>query len=225
MIQSSSIDPKIRYKLEKIHENMLKWGKVNLRDFPWRKTKDPYKILIAELMLHRTKANQVKDVYANFTEKYPDFCSICEVSPEIISTELKTLGLYWRAELIYNLSCSICKDLHGEIPSKKDELIKLPGIGSYIASAFLCLTYGCPEPLLDTNTVRIIGRIFEFDINDSSRRSKKFDTIMRELVVLGECKDFSLSMIDFAQAICRPTEPLCIECPISNLCLFFERRQ
>lgn len=224
MICPSSDINSQEYKLKIIHEKMLKWSIVNLRDFPWRKTRDPYKILIAEIMLHRTQANQVKEIYNSFVGKYPNFCSICDCSPENITSELKTLGLNWRSNLIYKLSCMICKRLNSEIPLKKDELIELPGVGPYIASAFLCLAYNKPEPMLDTNTVRIIGRIFNFHINDYSRRSKNFEIIMQELIDLGNCRDVSLAMIDFAQAICRPTDPLCSECPIGNICFFKETK-
>jgi A/G-specific adenine glycosylase len=219
---SSNADSQKEYKLKIVHKKMLEWGMANLRDFPWRKTRDPYKILIAEIMLHRTQANQVEEIYNNFVERYPNFCSICDSTPDDITWELKTLGLNWRSNLIYKLSCIICKRVNGEIPLKKDELIELPGIGPYIASAFLCLVYNKPEPMLDTNTVRIIGRIFGLKINDYSRRNKKFEIIMQALIDLGNCRDVSLTMIDFAQAICRPTYPFCSECPIRDTCIFYK---
>lgn len=212
----------IQFKIKKIHEIIIKWGMCHLRDFPWRKTKNPYKILIAEIMLHRTQANQVKEIYEDFIIEYPDFCSICRTDPDIISFELEKLGLHWRAKLLYKLSCKICEEFDGNIPTKKNDLIQLPGIGHYIASAFLCFAYNQPYPLLDTNTIRILGRVFGLKITDSSRRSKQYENLMYSFLSSGNCKKFSLSLIDFGNSVCTPRTPLCDECPINQFCCFLK---
>lgn len=204
-----------------IHSKVLEWGQTNLRHFPWRITSNPYEILIAEIMLHRTRALQVEKVYQPFIKKYQDFVSICKSDQKIILNEIAYLGLVWRAELLHDLSCSIVKNYNGKIPVEKEELLNLPGIGPYIASAFLCFAYGKPEPLLDTNTVRVIGRIFGLKITDSSRRKKNFRDIMQNLVKNGECRNFSLSLIDFADALCKTNNPLCEKCFLKDICYFF----
>lgn len=209
------------YKYKKVHKIILNWGRHNLRDFPWRKTSNPYKILLAEIMLHRTGASQVERVYESFLHKYPDLNSICGAGIEKIISDLSGLGLRWRAKLLYNMACIITKN-HGNIPSNKKELMELPGIGHYISSAVVCFAFEKPEPILDTNTVRVIGRVSGLKITDSSRRSKKFEKIMFNMVNFGECKLFSLSLIDFAEAICKPRDPLCPQCPINDLCIYYE---
>lgn len=171
-------------------------------------------------MLHRTNALQVEKIFINFVTKYPDFRSICDAGQKTILKDLAFLGLKWRSELLYKVSCELTLNYDGHIPLDKNELLKLPGIGPYISSAFLCFAYNLPEPMLDTNTVRIIGRIFGLKINDSSRRSKIFEKIMENLVKLGNCKDFSLSLIDFAEAVCKPHKPLCNECILNDLCQY-----
>lgn len=208
------------YKVEKVHKVILNWGTNNLREFPWRKTSDPYKILLAEIMLHRTRASQVERVYKSFLNKYPDLDSICDAGIDKIISDLSGLGLQWRAELLYNMACVITKN-HGNVPSNKKELMKLPGIGHYISSAVICFAFEKPEPLLDTNTVRVIGRVFGLKITDSSRRSKKFEKIMFNMVNFGECRLFSLSLIDFADAICK-LDPLCLICPVNSLCNYYD---
>lgn len=208
-------------KLVLIHEKILEWGDDNLRDFLWRRTSNPYEIIIAEIMLHRTKASQVEPVYKNFIKKYSSFKEICYADEEEIIADIATLGLKWRIKSLRDMSCYLSNKYDGDVPHKKRELLELPGVGPYIASAVLCFAYDLPEPLLDTNTVRVIGRLFDLTITDSSRRSKKFENIMRNLVDLGTCKKFSLSLIDFAGAICRSIDPLCPECPINNLCSFY----
>lgn len=210
------------YKSEKVHKIILNWGRDNLRDFPWRKTSDPYKILIAEIMLHRTRALQVERIYELFLLKYPDFNSICDAEIETIISELSGLGLHWRAKLLHNLACNLIKNYNGIIPSIKEELMEFSGIGNYIASAVVCFAFEKPEPILDTNTVRVIGRVFGLKITDSSRRSKIFEEKMFKMVNLGNCKYFSLSLIDFAEAICKPKVPLCYVCPINDLCDYYK---
>lgn len=192
-----------------------------MRPFPWRVTCSPYKILIAEIMLHRTRAQQAEKVYKSFIKKYSDFNSICNSDKEVILNEIAPLGLLWRAELLYDLSCLIVKKYNGKIPKGKEQLLNLPGIGPYISSAFLCFTYGIAEPLLDTNTVRVIGRLFGIQITDSSRRKKNFREIMQRMVNYGECKMFSLSLIDFADAICKPKDPICEKCLLNDICCFY----
>src|SRR5450756_2226759 len=87
--------------VEEIRSEILEWGDKNLRDFPWRNTHDPYKIIIAEIMLHRTNADQVKPVYEKFIEDFPDFSSIVRAGSKNIGTEIQSLGLFWRSDLLY----------------------------------------------------------------------------------------------------------------------------
>lgn len=180
--------------------------------------------MIAEIMLHRTRASQVEPVYIKFVNKYPDFNSICICDPHEIFLDLEELGLKWRAELLYKLACEIKDKYKGQIPREKEGLLKLPGIGPYIASAVMCFAYGVPEPLLDTNTVRIVGRVFGLKINDSSRRNKVFESIMSDLSYPNDLKHFLFSLIDFSAIICKSKNPECNICPINDICCFYKEK-
>lgn len=209
----------------RVWTEILKWGRKNMREYPWRNTRDAYKIIIAEVMLHRTQADQVKDIYEAFIEKYPDFISIVKAGPENIKSELYSLGLQWRSDLIYRMAEEVVEKYGGFLPLNRMKLMELPGVGHYIASAVLCFGYNLPEPVLDTNTVRVIGRIFGIKTTDSSRRSKKFEKIMRDLVSCGESRRFSLSLIDFAARICiSGNDPICDICSMNNICCFYGKR-
>ena len=210
-------------KIKIIRTELLIWGKQNLRKFPWRETSDPYKIIVAEVMLHRTKADQVKDVYEEFILRYPDFESIVRAGREAIKADLKSLGLFWRADLLYDMARYIVEEYGGKLPQNKKKLMAMPGIGNYISAAILCLGYNLPEPMLDTNTVRVLGRVFGLKITDSSRRSKHFSGIMHDLVDFWDPKTVSLALIDFANAVCIPGEkPRCEICRLRDICIFFE---
>lgn len=173
-------------------------------------------------MLHRTNAKQVEEVYIKFLKKYPNFNEICNVELDEIIKDLFSLGLIWRANNLYKVACIIIKEYDGNIPTEKNELLKLPGIGEYIASSFLCFAYNKPEAMLDTNIIRVIGRVYGLEISDSSRRNRKFNDIMKQLLKFGSCKLFSLSLIDFANAICKSRSPLCNICSLCSICNYYK---
>ena len=211
-----------RNVVRRICTEILEWGKGNMRNYPWRNTQDGYRILIAEIMLHRTKADQVKEIYEVFIEKFPDLMSIVDAGSESIKSELYSLGLSWRANLLYRMAEEVVKKYNGVLPLNRMKLMELPGVGHYIASAVLCFGYNLPEPILDTNTVRVIGRVFGIKITDSSRRSKKFEKIVYDLVACGEPRRFSLSLIDFAAMVCSSgNNPKCDICPLKDICCFY----
>lgn len=214
-----------RNTVEEIRSRIMEWGNKNLREFPWRNTRDSYKIIIAEIMLHRTNAYQVKAVYEKFVEDFPDFESIIRAGSEKIMVEMRSLGLFWRFEFLYRLAEEVVEKYNGTLPLEKKKLMELPGVGHYIASAILCFGYNRPEPLLDTNTVRVIGRIFGIKVTDSSRRNKKFYKIMQDIVLCEEPKKLSLSMIDFAALVCTAKDPKHDLCPVRNICCFYKKRQ
>jgi A/G-specific adenine glycosylase len=128
--------------------------------------------------------------------------------------------LAWRSNSLYSLSEIVIKKHDGTLPLDKDILLSLSAVGNYIALAVICFSTGIPEPILDTNTVRIIGRIFNLKINDSSRRNMKFEKIMWKLVEQSDPEIFLFSMIDFGAKICTSQKPKCGLCPVNDICCF-----
>jgi A/G-specific adenine glycosylase len=100
-------------------EVLIGWGRMNFRAFPWRFTDDPYCILMAEVMLHRTQARQVVHVYERFIEKYPDLYSLAKASEEELNTALYSLGLHWRVRLIYEMAAELVDRYRGKIPDSR----------------------------------------------------------------------------------------------------------
>ena len=210
--------------IKKIQGELLKWGEKKIRNYPWRNTGDPYRVIVAEIMLQRTGADQVKKIYDKFIEKFPDFRSVVVAGQDRLRSELRPLGLLWRADLLYRMAQEVVGKYGGVLPLNRDELMKLPGIGHYIASALLCSLCNIPEPVLDTNTVRVIGRIFGIEVTDSSRRSKKFEKIMRDMIDCVEPRKFFLSIIDFAATVCTADDPKCKTCSLNDICSFYRVR-
>ncbi len=195
------------------------WNRGGKRNFPWRMTNDPYQILISEIMLHRTKAIQVVPVFNEFVKKYKDISSIENSTDAELHLILHPLGLYWRTGLIKSMATKIVKEQNGKIPFEYNELISLPGVSDYIASATRCFAFGTREILLDTNIVRIIGRIFGLEIDDTSRRSKLFRDLLNGIVPERNSREFNYALIDFASKVCLP-DPLDSICPFTVYCNF-----
>lgn len=132
-------------EIYKFRNCLLNWFENKKRDYPWRKTDDPFRLLIAEIMLRRTNADQVKNVYIDFFKKYPDSYSISKADKKDIEEILYPLGLRWRVPSIISVARQIQEKYNGKVPQTRDELIKLPGVGDYVAGAVLSIAFNKKE--------------------------------------------------------------------------------
>jgi A/G-specific adenine glycosylase len=205
---------------QKFDKALLNWWRQNGRRFPWRETGNAYHILVSEVMLHRTKADQVVPVYTAFVTKYPTVNRLRDAPAREVKQALRPLGLRWRTALVRKMSEHVMNQFGGEIPEARDELESLPGVGPYIASAVRCFAFGHAEPLLDTNTVRIVGRVWGRGYSDGSRRSKEFRDLASSLIDRRRPREFSYAMLDLGATLCRPVEPRCERCPMLKLCRY-----
>lgn len=207
-------------KLENFTITLLDWWNPIRFDYPWRKTSDPYKVLISELMLRKTTRKQVKRIFKEFFLKYPTVKALFVADIESIKDTIKSLGMqHTRAIALKKLAEIVVKEYDGKIPRKRQLLEKLPGVGLYTANAVLCLVYGKDVPLLDTNTARVLKRVFSLK---SSRKRFRDDPEMWNAVSLlipkGGARNFNLAILDFAATICLPTKPRCAICPVLRIC-------
>ena len=205
-------------------KKLLEWWGTNRRVFPWRGTLDPYRILVGEILLHRTKANQVVPVYNRFIEKFPTIVELANALFVEIRETVYSLGLLWRTEALHKMAQDIVTKFEGKIPVEREKLESLPGISHYTASALRCFAYGYPEVLLDTNTVRIVGRVFGTKVSDSSRRSRTFQRLYESILDKENPGGFNYAMLDLGALVCLPSEPLCNNCPIIQMCIFGSSR-
>jgi A/G-specific adenine glycosylase len=203
-------------------ETLLLWWSTNKRHFPWRETNNAYDILVAEILLHRTKAAQVAKLYPEFLSAFPTPRSLADGAPDTIEKILKPLGLHWRTKLIHYMSKEIIEKFNGKIPQEKNLLISLPGVSDYISSAVMCFAYNYNVPLLDTNTVRVIGRFLGIKINDGSRRNNQFRKAYSQLFDQTKAtpREFAFAIIDFAALVCLPLTPLCNKCVVGSNCMY-----
>lgn len=209
---------KSKQDIQQIVKALIDWGELNYRNFPWRSAANKFHAIVAEIMLQRTKAEQVLVVYNNFVAEYKTAEDVCSASPEKIIELLRSLGLNWRAKKLLEFSSEI--NSRGLIPDKFNELTKLPAVGQYVASAFLSLHQNQRHSLIDANTVRIWGRIFGFETNYETRRKKWFKELVDTITPAENFRKFNYALLDFSNFVCAK-KPLCEKCPISKWCNYF----
>jgi A/G-specific adenine glycosylase len=212
----------MRRKTERaVADLLLEWFRRHGRDYPWRKEMDPYRVLIAEIMLQRTKADQVMPVYQLFLRKFPDPRALADANSEEIEGVFAMLGLKWRARKVRELARVLTSQYNGRVPCSREELLSLPGVGEYVADAVLCFAYGMEVAVIDANVCRVIGRVFGVKPRGEARRDSRFRQIARRLVPPKEARKFNWAILDFAAIICTPQNPKCDQCPLQGLCSFY----
>jgi A/G-specific adenine glycosylase len=216
-------DPILKaFPVSKMRRDLLRWWDYRKRYYPWRETQDPYKVLVAEILLHRTKANQVMPLYESFVQHFPDIGTLVQSSPTELAELFHSAGLHWRWKLLHAMSVELETKFNGQIPEDFVQLISLPGVSHYIASAVRCFAFNQPDAILDTNTVRVSGRLLGLPINDSSRRNTRFRAILQSLIDPRHPREFNFALIDLAAITCRTRSPCQGECPLRCYCHFYK---
>ncbi len=206
--------------LSQYHKRLTLWGQANFRAFPWRTTRNPYCVFIAEVLLHRTQVKQVFPVYSEFILRYTSPQALCRASVSEVQACLKGLGLTWRVELLIAAIEEVVCGYGGHFPQDRKSLENLPGVGHYIASCVLCFAYGKPVAVVDTNTVRVISRVVGFQLKDGLRRNKSFHRLANRLIDSINPRKYNFALFDLAHTHCKQRYPLCETCPIRALCVY-----
>jgi A/G-specific adenine glycosylase len=201
-------------------ERLLTWWASNKREYAWRRTTDPYHLLVAEVLLHRTRADQVLPLYLKVLQEYPTIADLARAQVADVRKLLESAGLVWRVDMLVECARAIEERFGGEVPGEMSDLESLPGIGHYKASAIRCFAFGYPDAIVDTNTVRIASRLLGFHTNDSSRRSPTVRQLIQDLLDPAETRSLNLALLDFGALICRSARPLCEECPLADMCAY-----
>jgi A/G-specific adenine glycosylase len=209
-------------KKELFIDTLLEWHKRNCRDFPWRRLSDPYKILISEILLQKTRAENVVAVFNRFVTKYPNAEKLSTASFSELKSEIEILGLHTqRATKLQKLAKILVEKYNGTVPNNKKELLELPGIGIYVANAVLCFAFGYDVPLLDTNIGRIIERVFTVKVAGEERKKHKVWEMIAEFVPEGKAREYNYSLIDFGALVCTARNPRHNLCQLTEICDYY----
>ena len=208
-------EPSSVYSITSIGDQLRKWHIDNDRAFGWRRQRDPWTTLLAEVCLHRTRAEQVADIF-------PSLCKLAPSPGALLKNEKKArsllshLGLNWRIDTLFNLTDNLIEKYEGAVPDSYHELIRLPGVGDYVASAVLCFAYDQPATLIDTNTNRITRR---FIGQDKMSPWELRLAMYQQMAKPGQPDaEFNYSLIDLGASVCKPHRPKCEVCPIKYQC-------
>lgn len=208
-------------KVTYLRRKLLEWWRLNKRSFPWRETDDPYKLLIAEIMLQRTKAKQVKSVYKNFFKEFSNPEEVIKSSRKKLKCILKPLGLNKRVNYIIDSSKDLVNKHSGEVPSNRDKLMELKGVGQYVAGITLAVGYHKKEWAVDSNIKRIFNRFFSLEESAFEKSKDANIKIAKSYTNTTKPKQSQLSIIDFGAKVCKPKNPKCKNCTLKRKCDFY----
>lgn len=209
-----------REKIRSFQKALLAWYARNKRRFAWRmKKRTAFEILIAEIMLRKTDAAKVAQVYTSFIDRYPNPLVLSKADESNLRNEIRLLGIADRARLLRLLAQRLVNQNMGRVPRDFSTLTELPGVGPYTANAVLCFASGKNVALVDTNTIRVLGRVFSF-------RSKKLRArddpgvwaFATSLVPAGKSISYNRAVLDLAALLCTYRNPHCPACPLRNIC-------
>lgn len=204
---------------------ILMWYGVNKRNFLWRVTKDPYKILISEFLLQKTDAQKVENLYQKFIGKYPSIYHLYQSKPDEINKLIKSIGLHYRSQRLKKTAEQIVENFNGSVPDKKEELLSLPGVGEYISNAILCFAFNEKVPIVDTNVLRVYERFFNIkSFKSRARTDKEIWKFAESILPEKGYIEYNYALLDFASIVCKAKKPICDNCTLNNICAFYKNK-
>jgi A/G-specific adenine glycosylase len=207
-------------RLTAFQRALLGWYASCARDLPWRKTRDPYRIWVSEIMLQQTRVAAVLPFYLRFIERFPTPAALAETPLEEVLPFWSGLGYYRRIRHLHQAAVFLVKENSGRVPDSRDQLLALPGIGLYTAGAILSLAYGQAEPVLDGNVQRVYCRLLAIDRNPNhSPIQKQLWNLARHMLPDKQSGDFNQSLMELGATLCSPQDPDCRRCPVQRYCL------
>ena len=209
------------YQEQTLRDKLVEWYRSEGRSYPWRFKRDPWTTLLAEVCLHRTRADQVAGLFEKLTElaDSPDdlLRNRCEVSDL-----LSHLGLNWRVDRLFEMTQQLSEDRSGQVPDSYAELMHLPGVGDYVASSVLCFAYGQSTTLIDTNTSRIVRR---YTGRDDLPVWEQRLTLHNLAKPMGADSEWNYALLDLGALVCKAQKPNCNVCPVSDTCAKWQADQ
>lgn len=202
---------------------LLRWYHRHKRGLPWRKTHDPYKIWVSEIMLQQTTVSTVIPRYERWVEVFPDILSLARASSRKVLKEWEGLGYYNRARNLHASAKIMCLEHHGRIP--RDPLIvrKLPGFGPYTTGAVLSIAYQERIPIIDANVRRVIMRVLALPGKADTKQDKRIYQFLEDVMPSRSAGNFNQALMELGALICDQRKPLCLQCPLKSLCLTYHK--
>lgn len=202
-------------------EALAEWFGKNGRDYPWRRTRNPYAILISEVMLQQTQIATVlgKNYYTRFLETFPDVESLAAADDERLLKAWEGLGYYRRVRMLRETARAVIAEHGGRFPTELTALVKLPGIGRYTAGALRAFASDLPAAVVDGNVARVISRLMDYSgpVDDTAGQKQIWEWA-EALADPQRARIYNSALMELGQTICRPGVPDCLACPVASFC-------
>ena len=200
------------------------WYRQNGRDLPWRRTRDAYKIWLSEIILQQTRVEQGRDYWHRFVEHYPRVDDLAQAAEDEVMRLWQGLGYYSRARNLHKAAKQAVAD--GHFPRNYDELLTLPGVGRYTAAAVASFAYGEARAVVDGNVYRVLARHAGIATPiDSTQGAREFAQMAQARLDERQPALYNQAVMDFGALICKPSSPLCTQCPVADTCVALATRQ
>ena len=215
---------------QRFRRAILSWYRRNGRDLPWRRTSDPYHILVSEVMLQQTQVDRVVPKYHEWLDKYPSLQALASATEDEVSQTWRPLGYNIRPRRLHAIARESVARYGGQLPSDHQTLLSFKGIGAYTAGAIRSFAFRERAAILDTNVARVLFRVFVRRGDPKSHAMKKHLWAVSEaLVPRKHVFDFNQALMDFGAMVCVARKPKCIDCPMAKDCrsrtIFARERQ
>ncbi len=207
-------------------QRVERWFKSAARDLPWRRERTPYGTLVSEAMLQQTQVSRVAPIWVAFMKNFPTIRALGRASEDSVVEAWRGLGYYRRARQLHRAARIVCDLHHAKVPSSKEELLALPGIGPYCAGAIGSIAFGMREPIVDGNVARVLMRLHGRNVDRESpvgsrwvwQRAREYVDESREPGAANE------GLMELGATLCTPVNPRCAECPLQSSCVAREQR-
>jgi A/G-specific adenine glycosylase len=216
-----------------LRSRLLGWYDRDRRDLPWRRDRDPYRVLVSELMLQQTRVDVVVPYFERWTDRWPDFASLAAASEDEVLAAWSGLGYYRRARALLAIARTVVGEMDGRLPEDPDALRALPGIGPYTSAAVASIAFDRPVPVVDGNVERVLCRLLCDRREASAERKRCVHEAARRLVT-GltrddpqaveppeglRAADWNQALMELGATICTPAAPACVDCPWARTCV------
>jgi A/G-specific adenine glycosylase len=206
--------------------SLLRWFRRHGRDLPWRRTRDPYHIIVSEFMLQQTQVSRVEAYYHRFLERYPTIESLASAPAAMVRESWDGLGYYRRATNLHRLAQDVVRDRSGVIPADPAELRRLPGVGRYTAGAVASFAFELPAAAVDTNVARVLRRAFHPCTPGKALAQRIWQTAERIVPRSGKSAwAFNQAIMELGALVCTARVARCDVCPVRSACATGKKRE
>jgi len=206
-------------------EALVAWGRENARFFPWRAVREPFALLVGEMLLRKTTARQVSKVYCPLMAHYETPEKLANARPEDLQAILRPLGLAnQRSAALQSVAGYLLTFHQGSVPSDPEELTKIPHVGPYAANAVGCFGFGLPLPVVDTNVIRVLDRFTGTKtLGANPHRARSIWRRSTRSLPMVSVRDYNYALLDLAALVCK-TKPSCSKCCLRSGCAEAKKR-